>query len=411
MVLVAPAKYRTEPPGASIANSELFRFAAAPAGEPFRETTDADGRTYVWAAARSPSFRDAGLHIMVGLPKDSLVATANRRLYEDMAILAVAVLLLLAGVWILATVGIGRQVGRLAAMATKLGLGDLSARIAPPFPRGELGGLMTLLNGTADLLERQRAAIDDLNQKLRQSQKMEAMGQLTGGVAHDFNNLLTVILGNAEHIAEQLAAHAELRSFAESIVTAAERGAELTRSLLAFSRKQPLMPKDIDIGRQVLGMEQLLRRTLGEHIECEFLLDRELWLASVDPGQLTSALLNLVLNARDAMPEGGRLTVEVRNAALDKAYAERHGDIRPGEYVMVAVTDTGTGMTPDVAARAFEPFFTTKDVGKGTGLGLSMVYGFAQQSGGSMKIDSRLKRGTAVTLFFPRVGASVLNAA
>ena len=411
MVLVAPAEYRTEPPGASIANSELFRFAAAPAGEPFRETTDAGGRAYVWVAARSPSIRDAGLHIMVGLPKDSLVATANRRLYEDMAILAVAVLLLLAGVWILATVGIGRQVGRLAAMATKLGLGDLSARIAPPFPRGELGGLMTLLNGTADSLERQRAAIDDLNQKLRQSQKMEAMGQLTGGVAHDFNNLLTVILGNAEHIAEQLATHTELRSFAEGILTAAERGAELTRSLLAFSRKQPLMPKDIDIGRQVLGMEQLLRRTLGEHIECEFLLDRELWLASVDPGQLTSALLNLVLNARDAMPDGGRLTVEVRNAALDKAYAEQHGDVRPGEYVMVAVTDTGTGMTPDVAARAFEPFFTTKDVGKGTGLGLSMVYGFAQQSGGSMQIDSRLKRGTAITLFFPRVGASVLNAA
>src|SRR6187549_405915 len=252
VVLVAPTEYRTEPPGASIANSELFRFAAAPAGEPYRDSTDAGGRAYVWVAARSPSIRDAGLHIMVGLPKDSLVATANRRLYEDMAILAVAVLLLLAGVWFLATVGIGRQVGRLAAMATKLGLGDLSARIAPPYPRGELGGLMTLLNGTAESLERQRAAIDDLNQRLRQSQKMEAMGQLTGGVAHDFNNLLTVILGNAEHIAEQLATHTELRSFAEGILTAAERGAELTSSLLAFSRKQPLMPRDIDIGRQVL---------------------------------------------------------------------------------------------------------------------------------------------------------------
>lgn len=405
-VLVSyPGKYRTESAGASIANSELFRFAATPAGERFRETTDADGRTYVWAAARSPSTRDAGLHIMVGLSKDSLVAAANRRLYEDMAILAVASLLLLAGVWILAKVGIGRQVGRLAAMATKLGNGDLGARIAPPHPGGELGGLMTLLNGTAESLERQRAAIDDLNQRLRQSQKMEAMGQLTGGVAHDFNNLLTVILGNAEHIAGKLAAHAELRSFAEGIVTAAERGAELTRSLLAFSRKQPLMPKDIDIGRQVLGMEQLLRRTLGEHIECEFLLGQDRWLASVDPGQLTSALLNLALNARDAMPEGGRLTVEVRNASLDKAYAEQNSDARPGDYVMVAVTDTGCGMTAEVAARAFEPFFTTKDVGKGTGLGLSMVYGFAQQSGGSMKINSEPGHGTAIKLFFPRVGA------
>ncbi len=405
VLVTHPGRYRAEAAGASIANSELFRLAAGPAGEHFRETTDADGRTYAWAVARSSPIRDAGLHIMVGLPKDTLVAGANRRLYEDLAILAVASLLLLAGVWILAKVGVGRQVGRLAAMATKLGLGDLSVRIAPPYPRGELGGLMMLLNGTAESLERQRVAIDDLNQRLRQSQKMEAMGQLTGGVAHDFNNLLTVILGNAEHIAEKLAPHAELRSFAEGIVTAAERGAELTRSLLAFSRKQPLMPKDIDIGRQVLGMEQLLRRTLGEHIKCEFLLDRNLWLASVDPGQLASALLNLVLNARDAMPEGGKLTVEVRNAALDKANAEQNGTARPGDYVMVAVTDTGSGMTPEVAARAFEPFFTTKEVGKGTGLGLSMVYGFAQQSGGSMKIDSEPGHGTVIKLFFSRIGA------
>ena len=234
---------------------------------------------------------------------------------------------------------------------------------------------------------------------------MEAMGQLTGGVAHDFNNLLTVILGNAEHLAEKLAAHPELRAFAEGIMTAAERGAELTRSLLAFSRKQPLMPKDIDIGQQILGMEQLLRRTLGEHIECKFLLDQDLWLASVDPGQLASALLNLVLNARDAMPEGGKLTVEVRNASLDKAYAEQNSDARPGDYVMVAVTDTGSGMTPEVATRAFEPFFTTKEVGKGTGLGLSMVYGFAQQSGGLDEDHSEPGHGTAITLFFPRVGA------
>jgi signal transduction histidine kinase/CheY-like chemotaxis protein len=406
MVLVAhPGKYLREPAGALIANSELFQFAAAPADRRFREVTDADGRTYVWAVARSPSIRDAGLHVMVGLSKDSLVAAANRRLYEDLAILAVASLLLLAGVWILAKVGVGRQVGRLAAMATKLGLGDLSARIAPPYPRGELGGLMALLNGTAESLERQRAAIDDLNQKLSQSQKMEAMGQLTGGVAHDFNNLLTVILGNAEHIAEQLAANTELRKFAEGIVTAAERGADLTKSLLAFSRKQPLVPKDIDIGQKILGMEQLLRRTLGEHIECKFLLDRDLWLASVDPGQLASALLNLVLNARDAMPEGGVLTVEVGNASLDKADAELNGEAQPGDYVMVSVTDTGSGMTPEVAARAFEPFFTTKDVGKGTGLGLSMVYGFAQQSGGSMKIASEPGHGTVIKLFFPRVDA------
>ena len=407
MVLVAPGGQDwTEPAGASIANSDLFRFAATPNRERIHEVTGRNGRTQVWAVARSPSNRDAGLYIMVGLSKDGLVAAANRRLFEDMAMLAVASLLLLSGVWVLATLGLGRQVGRLAAMATRLGLGDLRARIPEPHPRGELGGLMTLLNRTAESLERQRAAIEDLNQKLNQSQKMEAMGQLTGGVAHDFNNLLTVILGNSEYLAERLAANKELHGIADSIATAAERGSELTKSLLAFARKQPLVPKEIDIGQKILDMEQLLRRTLGEHIECEFLLDSGLWPASVDPGQLASALLNLVLNARDAMLEGGRLTVEVRNILLGQSDVDVNGEARPGDYVMVAVSDTGSGMVAEVASRAFEPFFTTKEVGKGTGLGLSMVYGFAKQSGGSMQIRTSPGHGTAVKLFFPRIDAS-----
>src|SRR5258705_2332056 len=342
MVLVSPQGKGWPEPGASIANSELFRFATSANREPFREVTDRNGRTQVWAVSRSPPVRDAGLYILVGRSKDGLVAAANRRLYEDLAMLAVASLLLFAGVWILVTMSVGRQVGRLAAMATKLGLGDLGARIAPPHPRGELGGLMTLLNDTAESLERQRAAIDELNQKLTQSQKMEAMGQLTGGVAHDFNNLLTVILGNAEHLAEKLAAHKELHGIAESIATAAERGSDLTRSLLAFARKQPLMPRDIDIGQKIVGMEQLLRRTLGEHIECKFRLDQNLWQARVDPGQLTSALLNLVLNARDAMPSGGTLTVEEHNTALRETDVDVDGHVPPRAYVMVAVTDTGT---------------------------------------------------------------------
>jgi signal transduction histidine kinase/CheY-like chemotaxis protein len=411
-VMVPPdEKDWTEPAGATIANSELFRFAAELDGRPIREVTDRNGRTHVWAVARSPLGRDAGLYILVGRSKGSLLAAANTRLYEDLAILAVASLLLLAGVWLLATMSVGRQVGRLAEMATKLGLGDLSARIAPPHPRGELGGLMTLLNGTAESLERQRAAIDELSQKLTQSQKMEAMGQLTGGVAHDFNNLLTVILGNAEHLAEKLAAHKELHDIAASIASAAERGSDLTRSLLAFARKQPLMPRTIDIGRKIVGMEQLLRRTLGEHIECEFRLDENLWQASVDPGQLASALLNLVLNARDAMPSGGKLTVAVQNTSLGESDVDVNGQTRPGDYVMVAVTDTGTGMTAEVAGRAFEPFFTTKEVGKGTGLGLSMVYGFAQQSGGAMQIRSEPGHGTAVRLFFPRAATRRTSAA
>jgi signal transduction histidine kinase/CheY-like chemotaxis protein len=404
MILVASEGANwIEPAGGSVAGTDLFRFAASAGREPSREITGRDGQVRVWAVARTPALRDAGLYIMVGRAKDGLVATANRRLYEDLTILAVASLLLLLGVWILATMGIGRQVGRLADMATKLGLGDLKARIAPPFPRGELGGLMKLLNGTAESLEHQRTAIDELNQKLTQSQKMEAMGQLTGGVAHDFNNLLTVILGNAEHLAERLAADPELRIIAESIATAAERGSDLTRSLLAFARKQPLMPKDIDIGQKVVGMQPLLRRTLGEAIECEFQIDPDLWQASVDPGQLASALLNLVLNARDAMPSGGRLTVEVRNTPLGKADLDVSGEARPGDYVLVAVTDTGCGMTAEVVRRAFEPFFTTKEVGKGTGLGLSMVYGFVRQSGGSMQIRSEPGQGTAIRLFFPRI--------
>ena len=402
-VLVAPEGANwIEPAGGSIADTGLFLFAASPEREPSREIAGRDGRVRVWAVARTPALRDAGLYIMVGRAEDGLVAAANRRLYEDMTMLAVALLLLLAGVWILATMGIGRQVGRLVTMATKLGHGDLKARIAPPFPSGELGGLMTVLNNTAESLEHQRTAIHELNQKLTQSQKMEAMGQLTGGVAHDFNNLLTVILGNAEHLAERLAADKELRSISESIATAAERGSDLTRSLLAFARKQPLVPKDIDIGEKVIGMEPLLRRTLGEAIECEFQIDPGLWQASVDPGQLASALLNLVLNARDAMPSGGKLTVQVRNAPLGETDLDVSGEARPGDYVMVAVTDTGSGMTAEVVRRSFEPFFTTKEVGKGTGLGLSMVYGFARQSGGAMQIRSEPGQGTVVSLFFPR---------
>jgi signal transduction histidine kinase len=403
-VLVAPLGAGwTAPVGASIAGSDLLGFATAPDQKAFQEVTDRDGRTQVWAVAHSPSIRDAGLYILVGRSKDGLVAAANRRLYEDMAILAVALLLLLAGVWILATVSVGRQVGRLANMAKRLGLGDLSARIPPPHPRGELGGLMTLLNDTAESLEQQRAAIADLNQKLSQSQKMEAMGQLTGGVAHDFNNLLTVILGNSEHLADRLAGNKELHRIAGDIATAAERGSDLTRSLLAFARKQPLRPRDIDIGEKIKEVEHLLRRPLGEHIECTFALAPDLWLISVDPGQLTTALLNLVLNARDVMQLGGRLTIEARNVSLGESDLDINGEPRPGDYVMVAVTDTGSGMTAEVASRAFEPFFTTKEVGKGTGLGLSMVYGFVRQSGGLVQMQSAPRQGSTVRLFFPRL--------
>jgi signal transduction histidine kinase/CheY-like chemotaxis protein len=403
-ILVRPPESWFKRTNASIANTDLFQLATAENGARLGEVAGVDGHMQVWAVSSTPVHRDAGLYVMVGLPEGDLFAAANRRLGEEMAILAVVSLLLFGGVWTLAELGIRRQVGRLAAMAKKLGLGDLSARIAPPYPGGELGGLMTVLNGTAESLEHQRADIDDLNRKLRQSQKMEALGQLTGGLAHDFNNLLTVILGNAEHLAESLSEDPELRNFADGTVSAAERGAELTKSLLAFSRQQPLMPKDIDVSRLIAGMEVMLRQALGTHIECKFILGHDAWPATIDPAQLESAILNLVLNARDAMPEGGCLTVELGNAPLDKGYAEHNDEVRPGDYVMVAVTDTGIGMTRDVAARAFEPFFTTKGVGKGTGLGLSMAYGFVKQSAGSMKIYSEPGHGTAVKLYLPRAG-------
>jgi signal transduction histidine kinase/CheY-like chemotaxis protein len=388
--------------GDSIANTDLFQLATARSGEHVGEVKDVDGRVGVWAVADSPAIRDSGLHIMVGQSKSDLVAAANSRLGEDIAVLAMVSLLLFAGVWTLGELGIRRQVGRLAAMATKLGLGDLSARIAPPFPGGELGGLMTVLNGTAESLERQRSAIDDLNQKLRHSQKMEELGQLTGGIAHDFNNMLTVITGTIDILSEAVADKPRLAAIAKLIGEAADRGAEMTAHLLAFSRKQPLQPRETDIGILMGEADQLLRSTLGEHIEIETVSRQDVWPALVDPSQLSSALLNLAINARDAMPGGGKLTLEASNVILDETSPD--SDIQPGNYVLIAVSDTGTGIPETIRDKIFEPFFSTKDVGKGTGLGLSMVYGFVKQSGGNIKVYSEEGHGTTFRIYLPQAG-------
>jgi PAS domain S-box-containing protein len=237
-------------------------------------------------------------------------------------------------------------------------------------------------------------------EQLRQSQKMEAVGQLTGGVAHDFNNLLTVIIGSLE-IAEGKVDDA-LRPAIQNALTASERGATLVQQLLAMSRRQTLAPSALDFNQLVAGMGDMLRRSLGEHIEIEMQYGPNLWAAEADKGQVENALLNLAINARDAMPGGGKLTIETANVTLDEDYTARSVDVRPGEYVMVALTDTGVGMTAEVVSRAFEPFFTTKGVGKGTGLGLSMVYGFAKQSRGHLKIYSEVGHGTTVRLYLPR---------
>ena len=237
--------------------------------------------------------------------------------------------------------------------------------------------------------------------KLQQSQKLDAIGKLTGGVAHDFNNMLTVITGTTETLVTALKDQPSLQKTAELIDQAAERCRELIQHLLAFARRQPLQPRNVDINSTVLDITKLLRPTLGEQIEIEAILNRELIYAHIDPSQLANSLLNLAINARDAMPAGGKLLFETSKVVLDEAYATANPDVTSGEYVMLAVSDTGTGMSPEVRDKVFEPFFTTKEVGKGSGLGMSMVYGFVKQSGGHIKIYSELGHGTSIKLYLP----------
>jgi PAS domain S-box-containing protein len=260
---------------------------------------------------------------------------------------------------------------------------------------GKSGEIILLGAIVADVTEQKRA-----EQTIIQTQRIESLGQLTGGIAHDFNNLLTSILLNADVLASLL--DDKLKPLAESVRLAAERGADLTRRLLAFGRRQMLEPRPTDVRGLLAGMEPLMHRTLGEHIEIRTVHAAGLWHATVDPGQLENAVLNLAVNARDAMPNGGRLTIETTNVDLDAEQMAAFPEGKAGQYVMVAVCDTGCGMTPEVVARAFEPFFTTKDVGKGTGLGLSMVYGFVKQSGGQVRIISQVGAGTEVRIYLPR---------
>ncbi|MES2196437.1 MAG: ATP-binding protein [Pseudomonadota bacterium] len=248
----------------------------------------------------------------------------------------------------------------------------------------------------------QRIAAEE---QLRQAQKMEALGHLTGGIAHDFNNVLTVISGTIEILAEEVSAKPEAAAVAKLISEAADRGAELTSHLLAFARKQPLRPREIDVNRLIVDSAKLFRPTLGAQIEIESMLADSLWTALVDPGQLSSALLNLAINARDAMPGGGKLTLETRNVTFDADYAAAIGDVQPGNYVMIGVSDTGTGISEAIRDKVFDPFFSTKQVGKGTGLGLSMVYGFVKQSGGHIKVYSEEGHGTTFRLYLPQVDA------
>ena len=260
------------------------------------------------------------------------------------------------------------------------------------------------LIGVVDQTDRVRA-----ESIVRQSQKMEAVGHLTGGVAHDFNNLLQVISANLDLAVAGagVQADARLRERLQNAIGAVVRGSRLTGQLLAFARRQALAPKSVDLGRVIRDMSDMLRRTLGENIQIETVIAGGLWNTMVDPNQVENTVLNLAINARDAMPEGGKLTLEVANASLDDAYAAGHAEVTAGQYVMLAVTDTGTGMTPEVLGRVFEPFFTTKPEGKGTGLGLAQAYGFVKQTGGHIKIYTEIGHGTSIKLYLPRTRREV----
>jgi PAS domain S-box-containing protein len=272
--------------------------------------------------------------------------------------------------------------------------------------RDERGQLVGFAKVTRDISERQEAqrALEETREALFQSQKMEAVGQLTGGVAHDFNNLLTIIIGGLETIKRsRLDETARITRALDVALHAAERAAGLTTRLLAFSRRQPLQPIPTDLNLLVRNMTELLHRTLGEDVELEGVLAPRLWPAEVDQNQLEAAILNLAVNARDAMPGGGKLTLETTNTFLDDSYTETDAEVLPGQYVMISVSDSGSGMDKETLGRVFEPFFTTKELGRGTGLGLSMVYGFVKQSGGHVTIYSELGHGTTVRLYLPRL--------
>ncbi|MCP3397827.1 MULTISPECIES: PAS domain S-box protein [unclassified Bradyrhizobium] len=274
--------------------------------------------------------------------------------------------------------------------------------------RDDAGKLLGFAKVTRDITERREAeaALQTAQATMIRSQKLEAIGQLTGGVAHDFNNLLQVISGNLQLLSKDIAGNVRAEMRVQSALAGVARGSKLAAQLLAFARRQPLEPRVVNAGRLIKNMDEMLRRALGGEIEVETVVAGGLWNSLVDPDQFENAVLNLAINARDAMNGEGRLTIEASNAFLDDEYVRQHDELSAGQYVMIAVTDTGTGIPPDILERVYEPFFTTKAEDKGTGLGLAMVYGFLKQSGGHVKIYSEVGAGTTVKLYFPRSVAS-----
>ncbi len=402
------------------------------------ERTDQNGEQHI--VGFEPSVvPPVGLIVAVDLTRHEAASADATDSRIDLSVLLLAILATAAVTGFGATYLVSRPLRVLTEAARKWAGGAYDVRTGLRDRGSEVGQLAVAFDRMAEAVQANQralqqanetleqrvaertAALSDANQRLetemaerqaaetalRQAQKMEAVGQLTGGIAHDFNNLLTAIGGSIDFLIKAVpATDQRAQRYGALGRDAVQRAARLTHRLLAFARQQPLEVQRVDLNRLVAGMSELLARTLGEGIEIETVLAGGLWATRTDPVQVENALLNLAINARDAMPLGGKLTIETANAWLDTSYAQTNAEVTPGQYVMLAVSDTGTGMSPDTAARAFDPFFTTKAVGKGTGLGLSMIYGFAKQSGGHAKIYSELGRGTTIKLYMPRVLAT-----
>jgi signal transduction histidine kinase len=355
----------------------------------------------------------AGWVLAVAIPRHVLFAPVRQSLHRLIAM--GAALLLVAGLvaWFVGR-AITRPVSGLSRFALALGAGERIDQ-PPPTRIREVNAVSVAMLAAARSLREQIVQREDatdalhteagnrrrVEQQLVQAQKMEAVGQLTGGLAHDFNNLLAIIIGNLDMLREQWTHEPENDELVTGALDAALRGAELTRLMLAFARRQPLQPERCDINRVITFIIRLLRRTLGEDITIDLHLADDLWPALIDRVQLEAAITNLATNARHAMPSGGRLTIATRNTLLDEDYAAAHAELAPGDYVAIEVSDTGTGMPPEVLERIFEPFYTTKGPGQGTGLGLSMVFGFLKQSGGHINVYSEVGEGTAFRLYLP----------
>ena len=354
------------------------------------------------------------LFVSIGFNEAEVFSKVDAVRLRGLASLAVVGLLALGAAWTLGNRLVVRPVRELIDGAERLAGGDLAAQV-PVRGNNELSDLATSFNSMSSALREQQALTEQARKEqeaveaqLRQAQKMEAVGQLTGGVAHDFNNLLTIILGNSEILVDELTADPGQRKMAETIFNAAERGAGLTQLMLSFARRQPMDPSTFELNGLVEKMGTLMSRTIGADIDIKFDLADGIGKVTTDPRQLETALLNLVVNARDAMPDGGGLTIETSDVDVSEDYAAQNIGITPGRYVLLALSDTGSGIPPDILNRVLEPFFTTKEVGKGTGLGLSMVYGFVKQSNGHLKIYSEVGHGTTIKIYLPRADSEPL---